>query len=211
MKKIFLIISLLFFIGTGSNCFAAQIEENATVAVMDFGTHPGAVPIDLDVFNAGQAAGEYVLQRLITSGKFNIMERSLVEDKIKAESLNTTGIIDADTAQKIGKIVGAKYIIYGNVNDVTLSDVGTKVMGLGTGSTVCTVTSHLITRIMNVETGDIVGMSKGEGKSKSGKGSALVIEVGNTKVSQESVHNAIQKAAFNSVDVLIERLYGTKK
>jgi hypothetical protein len=37
------------------------------------------------------------------------------------------------------------------------------------------------------------------------------VEVGNTKVTQDSVHNAIQQAAFQTVDVLIGRLYGNAK
>jgi hypothetical protein len=42
-------------------------------------------------------------------------------------------------------------------------------------------------------------------------GEVLTVEVGKTKVTQDSVHNAIQKAAFQTVDVLIGRLYGDSK
>ena len=220
---------------------AAKIEDNAQVAVMDFGTHPGAVTVDINIFNAGKTAHEYVLQRLfelkslsvmsnseaekkfrsqsgiqnilkdIFSGKtLNVIDRFLVEEKIKAARLNTEGLIDPDTALKLGKILGVKYIIYGNVNDVTLSDVGTQI-GIG-GVTICTVKSHIIVRMMNVETGEIISAAKGEGKSQSSfvkiqGGEVAVIEVGRTKVTQDSVHNAIQKAAFQAVDILIERLY----
>ena len=209
MNKIFFTITTIFaMLLCIPVSFAATIEENASVAVMDFGTHPDAVPIDINIFNAGKAASEYVIDGLVKSQKFDVMDRFMVEDKIKAEHLNTIGIIDSDTARRIGQILGAKYIIYGNVNDVTLSDVGTSV--IGTGATVCTVKSHLILRMMNVETGDIVCVAKGEGKSKSGKSSVILIEVGNSKVSQDSVHNALKKAAFQSVDILIDRLYGKK-
>ena len=207
MKKVLVIWLVIMSIGV--SCFAAKIENNASVAVMDFGTHPGAVSIDINVFNAGKAASEYVIDSLIRSNKFSVMDREFVQDQIDAQNLNTTGIIDPETAQKIGKILNAKYIIYGNVNDVTLSEVGTSVAG--SGATVCTVQSHLILRIMNVETGEIISVAKGEGKSKSGKGSALIIEVGNYKVTQESVHNAIKKAADQTVNILIDKLYGSKK
>ena len=210
MSKIFFTITtILAMILCIPVSFAATIEENASVAVMDFGTHPDAVPIDINIFNAGKASSEYVIDSLVKSNKFDVMDRFMVEDKIKAEHLNTTGIIDSDTARRIGQILGAKYIIYGNVNDVTLSDFSTSV--IGTGATVCTVKSHLILRMMNVETGDIICVAKGEGKSKSGKSSVVLIEVGNAKVSQDSVHNALKNAAKQTVDVLIGRLYGNKK
>ena len=188
---------------------AALIESNANVAVMDFGTHPGAVPIDINILNAGQAANEYVTFRLIESGKLNVIDRFMVEEKINAEGIKTEGLVDPDSARKIGELLGVKYIIYGNVNDVTLSNVGTSV--LSTGVTVCTVQAHLIMRMMNVETGDIVMASKGEGKSKSSfayvKGGPIVtVEVGKTKVTQDSVRNVIEQSAFSAVDVLLQRL-----
>ena len=188
---------------------AATVEPDASVAVMDFGTHPGAVPIDINILNAGQAANEYVTFRLIESGKLNVIDRFMVEEKINAEGIKTEGLVDPDSARKIGELLGVKYIIYGNVNDVTLSNVGTSV--LSTGVTVCTVQAHLIMRMMNVETGDIVMASKGEGKSKSSfayvkGGPLLTVEVGKTKVTQDSVRNVIEQSAFSAVDVLLQRL-----
>ena len=188
---------------------AATVEPDASVAVMDFGTHPGAVPIDINILNAGQAANEYVTFRLIESGKLNVIDRFMVEETIENEGLNTTGLIDPDTARRLGEILGVQYIVCGNINDVTLSDVGTKI--LSSGVTVCTVKAHLIMRMLNVETGEILMASKGEGKSKSSfvrvsGGPILTVEVGRTKVTQDSVHNVIEQSAFGAVDILLERL-----
>ena len=211
--KIIAAIFIIFFL-TAASVKAAAIPEGAKVAVMDFGTHPHAVTIDINILNAGQAAHEYILQRLFESHKMDIMDKDLFAAQLAEQKLNTTGLIYHDTAQKIGKILGVDYIIYGNVNDVTLSEIGTQV-GIG-GVTICTVKSHIIARIMNVETGEIVSAAKGEGKSKSSfvkvsGGEVLTVEVGTTKVTQDSVHNALQQAAFQTVDVLIGRLYGTSK
>lgn len=202
----------LIFILMASSASAGTIEQGAKVAVMDFGTHPYAVTIDINILNAGKAAHEYILQRLFESQKMNIMDKDLFEAQLASENLNTTGLIHHDTAQRIGKILGVDYIIYGNVNDVTLSEIGTQV-GIG-GVNVCTVKSHIIARVMNVETGEIITAAKGEGKSKSSfvkvkGGEILTVEIGRTKVTQDSVHNALQQAAFQTVDVLIGRLYGT--
>lgn len=209
IRKILLVMVMV--LGICSGAVASRIDSNANVVVMDFGTHPDAVPIDINVINAGKAAHEYLLQRLILSDKMTVADRSLVEEKIQAENINTTGLINPDDARKIAKLLGAKYIIYGNVNDVTLSEVGTKVL-VG-GVNVCTVKSHIIARVMDVDTGEIISAAKGEGKSKSSfvkvkGGPVAVVSVGNTKVTQDSVHNAIQQAAFQTADVLITNLYG---
>ena len=177
---------------------------------MDFGTHPRAVTIDINILNAGKAAHEYILQRIVESQKVDVVDRYTMEAAIKAYNLYTEGIIDPDTASKIGEMLGVRYIVYGNVNDVTLSEVGTKI-GIG-GITVCTVKAHIIARVMDVETGEIISAAKGEGKSKSSfvkveGGPVAVVEVGSVRVTQDSVHNAIQKAAYQTVDILIRKLF----
>lgn len=163
------------------------ILEDSKIAIMDLGTHEGAVPFEINIFNAGKASSEYLIQRLFEVGKFNIMDRTLVESQIKASHLNTTGLIDPDTAKEIGDILG-----------VDISTV--------------TVKAHLIVRVMDIKTGKIIGASKGEGTSKGSfvrvkGGSVATIEIGRTKVTQDSVHNALQKAAFQTVDKLVSQFY----
>lgn len=191
---------------------SAAIVETSNIAIMDLGTHEGAVPFEINVFNAGKASSEYLIQRLFEVGKFNVMDRTLVEDKIRESSLNTTGLIDPDTAKKIGDILGVDYLVYGNVNDVTLSETGGSTGSVGLDISRITVKAHIIVRVMEVKTGKIIGATKGEGKSRGSfvriKGSPVaVLEIGRTKVTQDSVHNALQQAAFQTVDKLIKQLY----
>ena len=209
-KKFF--ATVLIVLGLCSTVFAAQIEETASIAIMDLGTHEGAVPHELNILNAGKASSEYLIQRLGQVGKFNLMDRTLVEDKIQASNLNTTGLIDPDTAKKIGDILGADYLVYGNVNDVTLSETGAETFGVGLDFSTVTVKAHIIVRVMDISTGQIIGAAKGEGVSKGSfvrikGGEVATVSIGRTKVTQDSVHNALQKAAFATVDKLINQLY----
>ena len=67
---------------------------------------------------------------------------------------------------------------------------------------------------MDVETGRIIMAARGAGDSKSsfiGDSDGNFIAIGTVKVSQTSVHNALQKASFQAVDILTERLFGKKK
>ncbi len=194
----------LLFLLTISMLTGIVSAENKTVAVMDLGTHPGAVPIDINILNAGRVASDYSIEFLIDDGSFDVMDKALIEEILDEENIKYEGIIDPDT----GQMLGAKYLIYGNVNDVTLSDVGAKsIVG---GVTVCTVKSHVILRMMDVATGDIVSMGKGEGASKSSRIKAgvpvLTIDVGTRTVTQDSVHNAIREAAYNAAASLIKRV-----
>lgn len=195
-----------------SLCAPVSAEnDEPNIAVMDLGTHEGAVPFEINIFNAGKAAAEYLLQHLFTQGKFNVMDKTLAEDKMRAADWNITGLIDPDTAKKIGEMLGVRYIVYGNVNDVTLSENGASTAGIGLDVSTVTVKAHIIVRVMDVQTGKIISAAKGEGTSKGSfvrvKGGPIItLEIGRTKVTQDSVHNALQQAALQTVENLLKRL-----
>lgn len=191
---------------------ATKIEDGATVVVMDFGTHPGAVEADLALKNAEKTTSEYVIYKLLQHDKYVVMERDTVNSKLKQANLNTISIIDPNTAKQIGELLKAKYLIYGNVIDLSLSNTGVDIAnGIGSSVKVDTVIARIVVRMMNTETGEIIAAVKGEGKSKksfTNVGSPQIgyFFIGTEKVTQDSVHNALQKAAFDSVEKLTKNL-----
>lgn len=203
LKKFLLGIGLAML--WSSHCFAAAIAKDANVAVMDFGTRPGATPSEININNAEYASSEYIIKGLVNKHCFNIMDKDMVMQQLKAEHLTTVGLIDPDTAKRIGDLLHTRYIIYGNVTNVSISDTGTQIMtNIGGGVNVCTVKAHMIARVMDVETGDILMAVKGDGKSKSsfvrlhagnGLTGVKVLKIGTVTVTMDSVHNAIAKAA----------------
>lgn len=197
-------LALLFF----ATPAAAASTNLPKVAVMDLGVYAS----NLDLEGTGRAGGEYVSYYLIRDGRFDVAERDLVQEKIKAEGLNAEGLIDPETAQRVAGLLGASYLVYGNITDVSVSDTGTSVQGVG-GVTIGTTKAHIVLRMMDVATGDIIMAAKGEGKSKTSyvavsSKHAGVITIGSYTVTYDSVHNAIQKAAADAVNTLAVRLYG---
>ena len=200
-----LILAVFFAVLYSSQCFAAPIAKDANVAVMDFGTRPGATPSEININNAEYASSEYIINGLMNKHCFNIMDKDMVMQQLKAENLTTVGLIDPDTAKRIGDLLHTRYIIYGNVTNVSISDTGTQIMtNIGGGVNICTVKAHMIARVMDVETGDILMAVKGDGKSKSsfvrlhagnGLTGVKVLKIGTVTVTMDSVHNAIAKAA----------------
>ena len=127
------------------------------------------------------------------------------------------GILGVNGSGKstLAAMLGVDYLIYGNVTDVSVSDTGTTIEGSG-GVTVGTTKAHIVLRMMDVSTGDILMAAKGEGKSKTsyvevGSKNTGVITIGTYTVTYDSVHNAIQKSAADAVNVLVGRLYGEGK
>ena len=205
MKKFLIIAFGIFFINFAQVSALAKIEINSTVAVMDFEPHEGTSSTNLDLLNAEKTSSEYVTNRLAASNKFTVIDRYTFEDELK--NVDTLGLISPEDAKKIGEILGVKYIVYGNVTDVTTATDKMLV-------NVNRVRAHLVIRIMEVETGKIIMAARGEGQSESafvGESEGKFIAVGTVKVSEVSVHNALQKAAFQATDILVERLFGAEK
>ena len=201
MKILILILMLIT-----STAEAAMIDKSAKIAVMDLGTHKGISDTEVDLMNAEIASSEYIINRL-SSYDFNVIDKDFVKDKLQTENLNTIGLINPDTAKRIGEILGVKYIVYGNILSVTVkTDEDTYKEAL-TMSETTTFIARIVLRIMDIENGKIIMASKGEGSSDSTKSSTLIfIKFGNFEVSEECVHNALKKAAYNAVDVLVKRL-----
>lgn len=216
MKKIFSLICMLCLY-----CFSVHaaplIGANPTIAVMDFGTHQGAATLDVELANAEGTSAEYILARLVEDGRYDVKDVDFVKQTLHEQGIKTVGIIDPRQAKQIGELLGVRYIVYGNVNDVSASQTGTNavlpVQQIAGSVTVHTVKAHIIARVMDVNTGFIIAAVKGEGLSRSSYTdiSALkaAIKLGTETVTQESVHNAIQKAAFATADILSSKLFGT--
>ena len=210
-KKFFLAICLniLFF----SAASAEVLPDNLKVAVMDLGYYKGAVTSDLNSDNIGFMVSDYVIEALVASGKFQVISKELVEEKFAEEKISTVGIIPPSVAKKIGKILGVKYIVYGNISG--LGSDSLKVEILASGGKFHSVKATVILRIMDIETGSVIGMTSGDGVSKSSEikispSELITIKIGSQNIPQVAVHNSIKKAAYSSVAAMIEQLYGVK-
>ncbi|MBN1410490.1 MAG: hypothetical protein JW969_06570 [Spirochaetales bacterium] len=89
---------------------AAGKIENKTVAVYGFETIGRAD----DSF--ARYATEKLTHAIVTIGKFMVIERSGIEEVLKEQSLSLTGVIDASTASKIGKILSLDGVIIGSIH-----------------------------------------------------------------------------------------------
>lgn len=58
---------------------------------------------------------------LIRSGKFRFVDRAKLEDAIKEFDLGSAdlGLVNPDTAARAGSVIGAEYMLYGNLSSIT--------------------------------------------------------------------------------------------
>lgn len=84
------------------------------VAVLDFST-VGLTSNWWGNFQPGVALSDLVTDQLVNSGKFDVLDRKNLDSTLTEHKLNASGAVDPTTAIAAGRLVGARYLISGNV------------------------------------------------------------------------------------------------
>ena len=199
MKKICLLICLLLMM----NVPCALAKEPVPVAVMDFALPQGISSTELAVDGSYTGVGDLIIKELLTDKRFNLVDKALYSVQLADANVKTVGIIDQESAKKIGKIMNVRYIIYGNVTELGNDTNENGISGVGLD--LHNVKAKVTLRMLDVQTGEILIAVSGEGKSESsnvkvGVNEDYGLKIGTSRVSSISAYNAIQKAAVNVVE-----------
>ena len=82
------------------------------IAVIEFADLEG------NVTQLGRFIAEELITRIFTTGKFDVVERNLLQKVLEEQQLGMTGYIDQETAISLGQILGVDAIITGSITDL---------------------------------------------------------------------------------------------
>lgn len=140
------------------------------------------------------------------SDKFSVVERQKLELVMKEQGLSSTGALDPQSAAKVGRLLGVKYILTGGIDTFTLNKTGGSIGRLGVGGSVVTAQTSINMRFIDTTTAERVVSLSGEGEVKKGGGFLK----GNT-LSRENefgiATEALEKASANIVAKLVSGGY----
>jgi curli biogenesis system outer membrane secretion channel CsgG len=157
-------------------------------------------------WDIGKGLADILTTVMLERNRYRLVERSLLEKVIGEQDLGAGGRVDPATASKIGKLIGADYLIMGKVTTFTaeqkkaggLIKIG-GLGGLGTASSKAHVSVDL--RVVDATTGEILGSYPG--KADESKGSLLVAghtSFGVIAMGSEDFNNTILgKATRNAI------------
>lgn len=130
MKKI--LITILFFsLGLGLPLSALAEFQKNKVAVLDFQLQGEGFETE----DMGRIVAEWFVTALVRTGRFDVVERALLEKIIAEHKLSLSGIIDEQTASEMGKLLGVKVIISGSVMKLhNVLEVNARIIDVETGS-----------------------------------------------------------------------------
>ena len=85
--------------------------KKTKIAVLDFALQGEG----FETQDMGKIVAEWIVTGLVQAGRFNVVERGLLQKILKEQELPMYGIVDTKGAAKTGMIVGAKIVITGSV------------------------------------------------------------------------------------------------
>jgi len=162
MRKAVLFLSLSFLIT------AAAFAADPAIGVAEFrndtaaGWWYGGVGRDL----AGMLSNE-----LSSTGKFRVVERSKLDSILSEQDLAAAGRINPATRAKVGKVTGAKYLVFATVSafeeKVAGSGGGLSFRGVSVGGKKGEAYLAIDLRVVDTTTGEIEYSRTVEGRSSS--------------------------------------------
>ena len=192
-------------------CFAG-LNDYPTLAIMPFGKKASISPEltlqDVTIVN------EIVYDELVNSGYFNVVERERLDAVCDELSFDMSGLVDQSSAARVGRMLGAQYILIGSLNGLSTRRSDAEIVGIGNKN--AQVYAHISMRVVEVETGSVVLTGRGNGRATNTLTHAplRIIHIGNIGFDQEQVYDAIEKATMDAVNGkrgLITALEGRRK
>lgn len=111
---------------------APQADYKKTkIAVLDFDLKGAGFETE----DMGAIVAEWFITALVKEGRFDVIERSLLNKVLDEQKLGISGIIDEDTATQLGKLLGVKVIISGSVLRVQhILEINARIIDVETAS-----------------------------------------------------------------------------
>lgn len=154
---------LAMVVALGAAASAGQAQSKPRLAVLAFENNTTST-----IFGSrlGYAAADEFTTQLVHSGEFVVIERRQIETLLTEQKLGMSGAIDANTAARIGRLIGAQAVVVGSITQFSLDR---KSAGIGRLAASYTEAESIVdTRVINTNTGEIVLTAKGAGKKRFG-------------------------------------------
>jgi TolB-like protein len=123
-----------------SNKISQEMTEQKkhTIAVIEFADLQG------NVTDFGRFLSEELTTKLFETGKFKVIERQLLNKVITEQKLNLTGMVDPESAKKLGKILGVDAICSGTIADLGQSlEINARLISTQTGAIIAVASTKI--------------------------------------------------------------------
>ncbi len=125
--------------------------------------------------DVGKGISDLLVRHLVEDGTYSVIERKAMDKILGEQNFSNSNRADANSAAKIGKILGVDAIIVGSVTQFGNDNQNTKVGGGGGGwggfgvggfsHKKSKAVVQVDARLVNIDTAEIMGVASGKGES----------------------------------------------
>ncbi|MBR2139275.1 MAG: hypothetical protein IJ963_00220 [Phascolarctobacterium sp.] len=211
MIKRILFISLVL-LSFAHIVFATRLDEEDKVALIDFGMHSN-LPIYSEELNGlAKMAPSYVRANIVLDGRIKLLDDDFVTDKLANANIVVSKYLDKDTLKEIGKTLGCRYLLLGNVRNITAFENG---CWYYRGATKCppniiAVKTSIDLRLVDVKKNKIISVAFSNGAYRN-RYDGISVKLMGYDVSQEAVKKSVEAASKEAVAKLMRSLFRKKK
>ncbi len=113
----------------------------------------------------GSAIQDWLMQDLVQSGKFRVMERKRLNSVLAEQGLSLSGAVDDKTAVQVGKLLGCQLVVVGAITDFSKHRSGAHgAFGIGFSIGKTTAEGTVSIRLVNTTTAEIIYTGSASGK-----------------------------------------------
>lgn len=153
----------------------------------------------------GAGVADMLATALVKTKKFSVIERKEIEKVMEEQKLGLSGMVTAETAPAVGKLLGVDLLVIGSVSELGTSkrDIGGGISIFGAGISKQQARAVVDIRLVNTTSGEVIAAETEEGtESTLGfKGSYESLHFDNAS---EWNNTDIGKAAREAIDKTVE-------
>jgi curli biogenesis system outer membrane secretion channel CsgG len=200
---------------------ASQPTARPRVAVLDFDFSSLSNSYS-SLYSLGEAArgvSDLLVDRLVRDGTFSVIERSRLDAVLAEQNLGRSGLLDANTAAQVGRILGVDAVILGSVTqfDVAvrrsgggapvLTPFGNFPLAVGVESVDVDANVQLNARLVSTSTAEILAVVEGKGNASQSDSTVAVAGFGGGSATSNE-EKLLVLASQQAVEQIAQQLAG---
>jgi curli biogenesis system outer membrane secretion channel CsgG len=162
------VFALVLLCGLPARSFA---QARIPIAIWEFDNNATSYWFSKDLGPAArnQIDTEFSENKTLSS-KFSVIERNKLNLVMKEQNLATSGAVDPATAAKVGKLLGAKYIVLGGVDKFAINNTAGGLGKFGVGGNLVQANATINLRFIDTTTAERIVSISADGEVKKGGG-----------------------------------------
>ena len=110
MKRLIAVLMILGISVLMADSAQADFKK-IKIAVLDFQVQGEKFETE----DIGKIVAEWLITALVKEGRFDVIERRLLEKILQEQKLGVSGVVDSESIARLGKVLGAKIVVTGSV------------------------------------------------------------------------------------------------